>query len=664
MKFNLKDFTLEEKLKLLTGKTSWQTNDLDGKIPSVFMADGPNGLRKIELKSIETEENGIITSKTTLPATAMPNISVVSNSWDTETAYLDGATIADDCIEANVDVLLAPGVNIKRNALNGRNFEYFSEDPYLAGKMAKAYVQGVQDKGVGTSVKHYIANNSEHDRNGTSSEVDERTMREIYLPAFEEVVKAKPWTIMCSYNPINGIYASAHKKLLKNVLRGDLGFDGLIVSDWGAVHDHAKAVKATLDLRMPHSAKAYEQLKTAIDNGEITEEEVDARVQKIFDLIEKKLNADKIKKVTTTKEERHLNAVKIAKEGIVLLKNEDNVLPLKNIKKLSVVGKFNAEPALGGGGSALVKTNYKQEQLSELLSKKLGVEIYAGMATWGDLTATISFIKKHLEQIYTSDAAIICVGEQAPVVGEGLDRESMKLSAVQENFIINASKYNKNLIVVLHGGSAIDMSAWIDKVKAVVFVGFSGEGANEAICSILTGETVPSGKLTETFPLRVEDTVTQGKLDDGQVDWYKEGIFVGYRHYDKKELDVLYPFGHGLSYAKFEYSNLTVEKKGDYEYTVSYDIKNLSDIDAKEISQVYIKDVFSSVLRPIRELKGFSKDLIKAGETKRINIDLNYRSFAHYSTALDEWTVESGAFIIEVGASSRDIKLSQEIIID
>ncbi len=663
MKFNVNDLTLEEKLKLLTGKTSWQTNDLDGKIPSLFLADGPNGLRKMEIKSIETEENGIITSKTTFPATAMPNTVVVANTWNPEMAYLNGATIADDCIDKDVDVLLAPGVNMKRNALNGRNFEYFSEDPYLAGKMGRAFVEGVQNKGIGTSLKHFIANNGEFDRLGMSNELDERTMREIYLPAFEEVLKAKPWTVMCAYNPVNGVYASANKKLLKKLLRDEFGFDGLIVSDWGAVHDHAKAIKATLDLRMPHNLKALEQLKTALDSGEITEEDVDARVQKILDLIEKKLNADKTKKVTTTKQQRHENAVKIAKEGIVLLKNEDNILPLKNIKKLSVVGKFNAQPALGGGGSAYVKTEYQIEPLSELLARKLGVEVYAGAVTGTDLVLSSNFIRQNLEQIYSSDVAILCVGEQAPVVGEGHDRESMKLTAVQENLIINASKYNENLVVVLHGGSAIDMSAWIDKVKAVVFAGFSGEGANEALCSILTGETAPSGKLNETFPLCLEDTVTKGNLSDGQVEWYKEGLFIGYRHYDKNKLDVLYPFGHGLSYAKFEYSNLKVEKQGDYDYVVSYDIKNLSEIDAKEISQVYVKDVFSSVVRPIRELKGFSKDFIKAGETKRIKIDLDYRSFAYYSTVFDEWTVESGAFIIEVGASSRDIKLSQEIII-
>jgi len=273
----------------------------------------------------------------------------------------------------------------------------------------------------------------------------------------------------------------------------------------------------------------------------------------------------------------------------------------------------------------------------------------------------VDYLKRHLENAYTSDVVFLCLGENDPIVSEGYDREKIKLTTMQENFILNTCKYNKNVVVLLYASSAIDMSAWIDKVKAVVFVGFAGEGVNEALCSILTGKTVPSGKLTETFPLSIEDTVTKGLLDDGQSDWYKEGLFIGYRHYDKNELNVLYPFGYGLSYASFEYSDLSVTKNGDYDYLVTYKIKNTSKIDAKEISQVYVKDVFSSVVRPIRELKGFSKDFIKAGEEKTVTINLDKRAFAYYSVAYDEWIVEKGSFVIEVGSSSRDIKLSVEI---
>lgn len=664
MKYSVKDFSLDEKLLLLTGKDNWSINDLNGKLPTFFMADGPSGLRKIErlensdLIGVTYDANG----NYTVPATAMPTLSVVANTWNEELCFLDGATIADDCIEHNVDMLLAPGVNIKRNALNGRNFEYFSEDPFLAGKMGRAFIEGVQSKGVGTSLKHYVANNSEHDRNGTSSEVDERTLREIYLPAFEECIKAKPWTIMCSYNPVNGIYASANKKMLKKVLRGDLGFDGTIVSDWWAVHDHPKAVKATCDLRMPYCDEAFNELKSAYEQGILTVEEIDYCVQNVLNLIEKAQNTDK--KITFTKAQRHENAVKIAKEGIVLLKNEKGILPLKKGTSVAVLGQFNMCPPLGGGGSSSVVTAYEQKPLSELLATELNSTVHTCRASWGDTVNTVSLLRFHYEKAYHSDVAIVCVGEQAPIVAEGCDRESMKLTAVQENLIINTAKYNENVIVLVYGGSAIDMSAWIDKVQAVVFVGFAGEGVNEALADILIGKTVPSGKLSETFPLCKEDTVTKGLLDDGSVDWYKEGIFVGYRHYDREQKEVLYPFGYGLSYAEFVYSNLTVEKKGADGYLVSYDVTNTSNIDAKEISQVYIKDVFATVLRPEKELKGYSKDLIKAGETKRITVALNARSFAYYSVALDEWTVDNGDFVVMVGSSSRDIRLTQKLKVE
>ncbi len=660
MKYSVKDFTLEEKLKLLTGKSDWTTQDLDGKLPSLWLSDGPNGLRKIELNSVSTEDGGIITSKQTLPATAMPTLSVVANTWNKEMAYLDGKSIADECIEYDVDVLLAPGVNIKRNVLNGRNFEYFSEDPFLTGKMARAFVEGVQDKGVGTSVKHYLANNSENDKNSISSEVDERTLREIYLPAFEECVKAKPWTVMAAYNRVNGVYACQNRKMLKKVLRDDLGFDGLIVSDWNAIHNHVKAVKATCDLRMPYREVAYTELLEAFNRGELTEEEIDACAQKVLDLIEKKENAVK-NPPEYTKQERHQNAVEIAKEGMILLKNEDNILPIKNPNKLCVLGRFNAAPVFGGGGSSRVVLEGGVKPLSTLLEEKLGVEVYSGRVIRNDVLTATGYFDKHLPHAYDSDVTLICVGEQPPMVSEGFNRESIKLSPAQEDMILKTSKVTDNIVVLVYAGSVIDMSAWIDKVKAVVYVGYAGEGVQEAVCSVITGETVPSGKTNETFPLSIKDTVTKGEFDDGRSDWYKEGIFVGYRHYDREGLDVLYPFGHGLSYANFEYSNLTIEQKGETDFTISYDIKNTSNIDAKEVSEVYVKDMFAIIARPERELKGFSKDLIKAGETKRVSVDLDFRSFAYYSTTYDNWVIDGGTYEIQVGASSRNIKLVGKI---
>ena len=642
--FKVKDFTIEEKLLLLTGKTFWEINDLNGKLPTFKMADGPNGLRTYK-------EDG---SK--LPATAMPNLSVISNTWNKDLAYLDGATIADDCIENNIDLLLAPGVNIKRDVLNGRNFEYFSEDQYLTGTMARAFVEGVQDNGVGTSVKHFCLNNSEHDRRCSGSEVDERTLHETYLWAFNETLKAKPWTVMCSYNPINGVFASANKKLLKDILRDKMGFDGLIMSDWGAAYNHPQAVKATCDLRMPFEECAYNQLKTAYDNKVITEEEIDFCVQNVLNLIEKKVNAKKAEVKGATY--RHENAVKIAKEGIVLLKNEGGILPLKR-GKVAIMGESQDNPPISGGGSALVVTDYKQEKLSTLIEKYSDCKTETGIAVRTS-SPFISSWRYHFKTIYNSDVTLICVGESAPRVSESWNRYSIKLPREQEEFIINACEYSENIVVLVYAGSVIDMSAWIDKVKAVVYVGYAGEGVNEALANLLTGKVSFSGKLSETFPLKAEDTVTGGELNKGRIR-YTEGVFVGYRHYDEKKLPVLFPFGHGLSYANFTYSDLKVEKTGDAEYLVSYTITNNSSVDAKEVSQVYVKHVSPMLSRPEKELKGYSKDLIKAGESKTITIKLDFNSFSFYSPIYDRFAVEDGTYVIMVGASSRDIKLKQNI---
>ena len=644
--YNIKDLTLEEKLLLLTGKNEWATNDLDGKLPSVIMSDGPNGVRKCS------------SGDDALSATAMPTLSVVCNTWNKELSYLDGESIADECIEKDIDLLLAPGINIKRDVLNGRNFEYFSEDPFLTGTMARAFVQGVQDKGVGTCVKHFCLNNSDHDRHCANSEVDERTLREVYTFAFEEVIKAKPWTVMCSYNPINGVHASANEKMLKTTLREKLGFDGAVISDWGAVHNHPQAVKATCDLRMPYAKSAFNTLKNAYEKGIITEQEIDVCAQNILDLINKKVSAKKALPIGA--DARHKNAVKIAEEGIVLLKNEDGILPLKK-GKVAIMGEYQNHPPLSGGGSANVKTDYAQQPLSTLIEQNSDCKTITGRAlatTVNPWQATLW--RNHFRTIYDSDATLICVGERTPEVSEGWNRESIKLSAQQEQFIINACEYSKNIVVIVYAGSVIDMSAWIDKVKAVVFVGYAGQGVNQALANILTGKISPSGKLSETFPLSIENTVTKGEFNDGRI-WYKEGVFVGYRHYEKEKLPVLFPFGHGLSYGEFRYSDIKVEKKGEVDYVISYLITNLSNQDAKEISQVYIKHVSPMAVRPEKELKGYSKDLIKAGESKRVSIDLDFKSFAYYSTVFDRFVVEDGVYEVMVGASSRDIRLREKI---
>lgn len=644
MKYSVKDLTLEEKMKLLVGRDCWRLENANGKLPDVFLSDGPHGLRMHDIQTNETKK-----------ATAMPNNVVLANSWNVDLAYLSGATIADDCIEKGADVLLAPGVNIKRTPLCGRNFEYFSEDPYLAGYMAKSFIEGVQSKGVGTSLKHFCLNNREYDRFYQSSEVDERTMREIYLPAFEIAVQAKPWTVMCSYNLVNGVWASENKWILKEILRDEFLFDGVIVSDWCAVHSSFRAVKATLDLEMPYRKGAYEELKEAYEKGLVTEEEIDGRVENILRLMEKTQNADK--KITTTREQRHENALKIAQEGIVLLKNEDGILPITGGQVL-VSGFYQS---MGGGGSAFVQSAYQERPLGEELKERLPQGNVIIPLTQAGENGYVHNLRATYTAARNADTVVICVSTGRGVESEGYDRTTLKLLPSQEDLIIQTAKVNKNVVVVLSAGSAVDMSAWIDKVKGVVFAGFVGESGTQAIADILTGKVCPSGKLSETFPLSLLDTPTGEKRGNGYYEKYDEGVFVGYRWYDKEEKEVLFPFGYGLSYAKFEYSNLQVQKLGETDYEVSYDIENVSPIDGKEVSQVYVKDVFANVSRPEKELKGFQKTFLKAGEKKRVTHTLNYRSFAYYSVPLKKWYVENGEFEILIGSSSRDIQLSKSV---
>lgn len=649
MKYDIKNLTLEEKLSLLIGKDNWRVYDANGKLKEVFLSDGPSGLRKIK----KTDEWG--GTSYTIPATAMPTLSTVANTWNLDLAKLDGSTIADDCIENDADVLLAPGVNIKRTPLNGRNFEYVSEDPLLSGEIGKAFIEGVQQKGIGTSLKHYLANNREFDRCFQSSEIDERTLREIYLRPFEIARQAKPWTVMSSYNPVNGVYASENKYFLKDVLRDELGFDGLIMSDWGARLNPIRALKATLDLRMPFEEGYIEKLKDAYDKGLITDEEIDFCVNNVLRLIEKTQNDNK--KVTFTKEERHQNAIKIAEEGIVLLKNEDNILPIKS-GKVAVCGNQGITPNLGGGGSALVKTDFKQDYLSNYLN-----EIGGATYSWAKnhIISEMSFAHKPDAYIkaYENDKVIICVSGEYE--REGQDRTTIKLSSYLEQTIIELAEINPNVIVCLYSGSAIDMSAWVDKVKAVVWVGYAGEGVNQALANIITGKVIPSGKLAETIPTSIENTYCGAEGGRKGVELYNDGVFVGYRFYESYGVPVEFSFGHGLSYADFTYSNLRLEKLTETDYIVSYDITNNSNFDAKEISQVYVKDVISMVARPEKELKAFSKDLIPANSTVTVSVKLDSRAFAYYNTCKKDWHVENGWFEILVGASSSDIKLKEKI---
>ena len=673
MKYSVKDFSTEEKLRLICGASWWTLETLGGKLAEVVMSDGPLGVRHQEFGEIDESLTapsqmtayGPRERYTVNDTTAMPSTAVVASTWNTELSRLAGETIADECVEKKRDIILAPGVNIKRTPLCGRNFEYYSEDPYLAGTMAKAFIEGAQAKGIGTCLKHFCANNSEYDRDHQSSEVDERTLREIYLPAFEIATGAKPWSVMCAYNQINGVYASENSYLLNDVLRGEFGFDGVVISDWYAVRQSARAAKAGLDIEMPYRKRAYGEVKAAYEAGYLTDEDLDTLARRILAFIEKKVEADKRKSVTYTKEERHANAVRIVEEGAVLLKNEGGILPLKD-GKIHVTGLGADRPPVGGGGSSKIEPEYKTRHLADELSERLGdaATVTRDRSPLFRYNGKMIAANHALVAGYDADTVVFCIGNDETVEFESGNRSSLDLPMGAEDMLVEMTKYNENIVVVVYAGSAVDMSRWIDKVGAVLFVGFGGEGAQEAVANLLVGKISPSGKLQETLPISLEDTPTGGYQGDGFVDRYDEGIFVGYRYYERFGVDVLYPFGHGLSYAEFEYSNLTTRKLGDFDFELSFTVKNTSAVTAKEVAEIYVRDVFAAVARPVKELRAFEKVELAPGEAKRITVRLGERDFAYYNTSLHRWYVEDGAFEILVGSSSQDIRLKTRVDIE
>ena len=652
----VKDLRIEEKIKLLAGRDHWHLETLGGKLPEFTVTDGPNGVRHQKY----VEKNGEMERVTVNDTTSMPSVAALASSWSPELAHAVGAAIADECILTGNDVLLAPGVNIKRTPLCGRNFEYYSEDPYLAGTMARSYIEGVQSKGIGTSLKHFAANNSENDRYHQSSEVDERALREIYTSAFEIALEAEPWTVMCSYNPVNGILAAENPYLLKTLLRDEFGFKGVVVSDWRAVRESARSIKAGLDLEMPYRKEAYEEIYAAYKAGFLTEEEINTAASRVLAMVEKVELTKDIRVVTTTPEERHAVAVRGVEEGAVLLKNEDNILPLKS-GRILVAGMTMKRGAVGGGGgSSLVVSEYKQPRLADAIASLLGKDaeiiddptLYLSTKQVG-ATGTIA-------AAYNADTVVFFIGNDSTIEYEGANRKDLRLPREAENTLVELAEVNKNVVVVIHAGSAVDVSRFVDKVKAILYVPFGGEGVMEGVARLLTGETSPSGKLTETFPASLSDIPTASNVTSAFVDRYEEGIFVGYRYYEKMGKAVAFPFGHGLSYATFEYSDLILTRSGDgviAEFTVT----NTGDVYAKEVAEVYVRDVFCAASRPVKELKGYEKVSLAPGESNRISIELPKRAFCYYNTILGDWYLEDGAFEIHVGSSSADIRLIGKI---
>lgn len=660
----IKQMTLEEKASLCSGLNFWNTKPIERlNIPSIMMTDGPHGLRK---QSEGADHLGINES---VEATCFPTASALACSFDRDLVKELGMAIGEECQSENVSIVLGPGTNIKRSPLCGRNFEYYSEDPYLSSEMAKNQIQGTQSQGVGTSLKHFAANNQEHRRMTIDTIVDERTLREIYLASFETAVKeAQPWTVMCAYNKLNGEYCSENYRLLTEILRNEWGFEGFVVSDWGAVNDRDKGLYSGLELQMPaDGGKGDALIVEAVKSNRLSEGVLDKAVERILNITFKAVE-NKSENAIYSKENHHELARKIAGECMVLLKNEEKILPLKKEEKVAVIGELATNVRYQGGGSSHINPT-KVDNIYEEIVNFAGFE-NVRYARGYDLSIddTIYELAEEAKKLaIEADKVILFIGLPERYESEGFDRTHLNIPENQYDLVKKLKSVNENIVVVLSNGSPIEMP-FVSDVKAILEAYLTGQASGKAVCDILYGEVNPSGKLAETFPLKLSDNPSYLNFP-GEVDKveYKEGIFVGYRYYDKKEMDVLFPFGYGLSYTNFEYSNLKISKNeiDDTEkVTVSVKIKNIGDVFGKEIVQLYIRDKESSVTRPEKELKGFEKVGLEPGEEREVKFTLNKRSFAYYNVDLSDWYVESGEFEILIGKSSREIVLEEVITVN
>ena len=649
----ISQMTLEEKAALCTGASAWTSTPVERLgIPQLTCSDGPHGVRR------QPDEHEL--GNQSLPATAFPTYSSMASTWNRDLMRRVGEALAEECIALNVDVLLGPGVNMKRSPLCGRNFEYFSEDPFLAGEMAVAMIDGVQSKGVGTSIKHFAANNQEFQRFTISSEVDERTLREIYLPAFEKAVKqSQPWTVMCSYNKLNGTFASEHHYLLTEILKEEWGFEGYVVSDWGAVRDRVAALKAGLDWEMPGpQQRRVQAVITAVQNGTLDEAVLDESVRRLLRIVFMSKETPK-SYGTFDVEAHHALAQHASAEGIVLLKN-NGILPLKNPQQIAVIGRSAEAPHFQGGGSSHINPTKVTLPLNALKNVAGEAEIAYAEGYPVDDSVQQSLVDEAVAIAKSADVALLYIALPTFKESEGYDRKDLDLTNQQVLLIRAVSAAQPNTVVVLNNGSPVVMSDWIDGVAAVLEAYMMGQAGGGAIADVLFGRVNPSGKLAETFPLRLSDTpaYTNFPGELGKVH-YGEGLFIGYRHYDTREIPVLFPFGYGLSYTTFEYSNakLSSDTFNDVDgLTVSVDVTNTGKVAGKEVVQVYVRDPQASVVRPVKELKGFAKVELQPGETKTVTIALDPRAFAFYHIEYKDWVAEAGEFEILIGASSADIR--------
>lgn len=654
--------SLEQKAKFVSGYDYWHLEEAkELGLPKIMVTDGPHGLRKQNTDKKTSDGIGLGNS---VPATCMPPAATSACSWDEDLLREEGEALAEECLQEKVSVILGPGTNIKRSPVCGRNFEYFSEDPLLAGKMSANLINGCQSKGIGNSLKHFACNSQEAFRMVVNEVIDERTIREIYFPAFEIAVKeAQPWTVMNSYNRINGVYASQNYWLQEQVLRKEWGFKGLVLTDWGASVDRIPGLENGTDLEMPSSGTLNTQrIIDAVNNGTLKEEVLDKRVDNVVDLIIKSKPALE-KEFKFDVEAHHSIARKVAEGSMVLLKNEDGILPLKSGAKVAVIGELAKAPRFQGAGSSVINPTKLDNAYDELV--KLGVDVtYAQGYEKGKDEINSQLVSEAKNVAAKADVALVFVGLTEEFEGEGYDRENINMPSSHNNLVSEIAKANENTVVVLAGGSVVYIP-WISEVKALLNSGLGGQAGGSAVANILTGKVNPSGKTAETYPLTFDDNPTFGNYPGGPVvSEHKESVYIGYRYYDTAEKEVLFPFGYGLSYTTFEYSGIKLSAKeiNDTDtLKVSFTIKNTGNVDGAEIAQVYVADKESTIFRPKKELRAFTKVFLKAGESKEVTLELSKRAFAYYNVNLGDWHVESGDFEIMVGASIRDIKLTDTV---
>ena len=646
--------SLEEKAMLCVGADYWNSKEFKKYgIPKITMSDGPHGLR---IQKAATDNLGINESEVSI---CFPAGAAIANSWNREIAYLLGETLGKEARAENVNIVLGPAINIKRSPLCGRNFEYFSEDSYLIGILGSEYVNGMQSQNVGACVKHFAVNNQENRRRTINVVIDERNLREVYLKAFQMIIEnSKPWSIMSAYNKVNGEYCSENSHLLEEILREEWNFKGIVISDWGAENDRVKGIENDHELEMPGGrGDGVKQIIEAVKTGKVEEGKLDEIVDRIINIAKK---CNKNSKETYDKEQHHNIAQQIAEESIVLLKNENNILPIKN-KKIALIGDMAKHPRYQGAGSSTINP-YKIENAYDILKENNIIFEYA-KGYEKIKSANDEFLKEEaIEIAKRNEIVVIFAGLTENFESEGVDRDNLNIPENQNKLIEDICEVNENVIIVLSNGSPILMP-WKDRVKAIITGYLGGEAGAKAMINCILGKTNPSGKLAETYPKKIEDTPCYKNYPGTELTVeYRESIFVGYRFYDTTNTDVLFPFGYGLSYTTFEYSNLQINLKKD-EIDVKFTIKNTGDIKGKEIAQLYISQKNPKIFKAKKELKGFEKIELEAGEEKQVTIVLNNKSFEYYNPETKKWAIEEGIYEILIGKSNRDIVLEDKIFI-